>query len=44
MDPSWARALRDQCNAAGIPFFMKQMAKGAYIPLNLHSRQFPKVD
>lgn len=25
MDPNWARSLRDQCQDAGVPFFMKQM-------------------
>jgi protein gp37 len=24
MDPAWARGIRDQCVAAGVPFFMKQ--------------------
>jgi len=24
MDPSWVMGIRDQCNAAGIPFFFKQ--------------------
>jgi protein gp37 len=24
MDPSWVRAIRDQCVVAGVPFFMKQ--------------------
>ena len=24
MDPDWARAVRDSCNAAGVPFFFKQ--------------------
>lgn len=24
MHPDWARSLRDQCNAAGVPFFFKQ--------------------
>jgi protein gp37 len=43
MDPQWARAIRDQCAAAGIPFFMKQMARGAAIPPDLHIRQFPSV-
>jgi protein gp37 len=43
MDPNWARAVRDQCTAAGIPFFMKQMAKGAPIPPDLQIRQFPSV-
>jgi protein gp37 len=41
MEPHWARAIRDQCKAAGIPFFMEQMAKGAAIPLDLQIRQFP---
>ena len=27
MDVRWARALRDQCGAAGIPFFMKQLGR-----------------
>jgi protein gp37 len=26
MHPDWARSLRDQCKAAGVPFFMKQMS------------------
>ena len=42
-DPDWARAVRDQCKEAGIPFFMKQMAKGAPIPPDLQIRQFPSV-
>ena len=25
MDPAWARSIRDQCAAAGVPFFMKQL-------------------
>ncbi len=29
MDPDWARSLRDQCNAAGVPFFFKQWGKRA---------------
>lgn len=24
MDPDWVRAIRDQCVAAGVPFFFKQ--------------------
>jgi protein gp37 len=31
MHPDWARSLRDQCEAAGVPFFFKQW--GAYAPL-----------
>ena len=30
MHPDWARSLRDQCAAAGVPFFMKQW--GEWIP------------
>ncbi len=31
MHPAWARSLRDQCAAAGVPFFFKQW--GAYVPV-----------
>lgn len=31
MHPAWARALRDQCRAAGVPFFFKQW--GEWLPL-----------
>lgn len=41
MDPAWARALRDQCADAGVPFFMKQMTKKAPIPADLMVREFP---
>jgi protein gp37 len=30
MHPDWPRALRDQCSAAGVPFFFKQW--GAWVP------------
>ncbi len=30
MDPDWARSVRDQCQAAGVPFYFKQW--GEYIP------------
>jgi protein gp37 len=30
MHPDWARSLRDQCKAAGVPFFFKQW--GEYLP------------
>jgi protein gp37 len=43
MNPNWARAIRDQCEAAGIPFFMKQMSKGKPIPPDLQIREFPSV-
>jgi protein gp37 len=41
MHPDWARSLRDQCFAAGVPFFMKQMTDRAPIPDDLMVRQFP---
>ena len=43
MEPDWARFVRGQCAAAGIPFFVKQMAKGGPIPPDLYIRQFPTV-
>ena len=30
MHPNWARSLRDQCQAAGVPFFFKQW--GEWLP------------
>ena len=42
MHPNWARAIRDQCVASGIPFFMKQMARKEPIPPDLLVRQFPQ--
>jgi protein gp37 len=41
MDADAARAVRDQCRKAGTPLFVKQMARGAYIPPDLQIRQFP---
>jgi protein gp37 len=43
MKPSWARALRDQCRAAGVPFFMRGMSHNRPIPPDLLIRQFPAV-
>lgn len=43
MKPQWARAIRDQCAVAGIPFLLKQMARGAPRPPDLRVRQFPSV-
>lgn len=42
MDPAWARALRDECKAEGIAFFMKQMTGKAPIPDDLSVREFPR--
>jgi protein gp37 len=41
MQPMWARALRDDCAAEGVAFFMKQMTKKAPIPDDLMVREFP---
>lgn len=41
-NPDWARSVRDQCAAAAVPFFMKQMDKIAEIPEDLNIRQFPE--
>jgi protein gp37 len=48
MNPAWARSLRDQCAAAGVPFFMKQMTGGSQrsmrpIPDDLMVRQVPEA-
>lgn len=37
MHPDWARSLRDQCQAAGVPFLFKQW--GEWRPTPLHSHQ-----
>jgi protein gp37 len=42
METAWAESLRDQCAAAGVAFFMKQMAKKAPIPPDLLIRQWPR--
>jgi hypothetical protein len=41
MKADWARAVRDQCRAADIPFFMRNMHTGADVPRDLRIRQFP---
>lgn len=41
MRPDWARSLRAQCQAAGVPFFFKQMSRKAEIPGDLMIREFP---
>ncbi len=48
MHPAWARGLRDQCAAAGTPFFMKQMSgtsksRMPAIPDDLMVREFPNA-
>jgi protein gp37 len=42
MHPDWARAIRDQAQAAQIPFFFKQMSKKAAIPDDLLIREMPE--
>ena len=39
----WARDLRDQCEAVGIPFFFKQMPGKRPIPADLMVRQWPTI-
>ncbi len=48
MDPQWAISIRDECEEAGIPFFMKQMGgwpntrhKLEDMPIDLRLREFP---
>jgi protein gp37 len=41
MKTAWARVIKEQCEQANIPFFMKQMAKGAPRPRDLRIREFP---
>ena len=41
MVPDWARSARDQCNIAGVPFWMKQMSNHAPIPPDLAIKELP---
>jgi protein gp37 len=41
MPAEWARDVRDQCRAARVPLFMKQMARREAIPDDLMIREFP---
>ncbi len=42
MHPDWARSLRDQCQAAGVPFLFKQW--GEWCPRGPESLGYPSVD
>lgn len=42
MHPDWARSLRDQCEAAGVPFLFKQW--GEWLPDEDARWQFPPVE
>ena len=41
MKEEWARYIRDQCDYAGVAFFMKQMAGKQPIPIDLMIREYP---
>lgn len=41
MHPDWARSLRDQCQAVGVPFFFKQW--GEWLPRDLHPSSTWKI-
>jgi len=40
---NWARSMRDECAALGIPYFFKQIDKVREIPEDLQIRQFPPI-
>ncbi len=42
MHPDWARSLRDQCAAAGVPFLFKQW--GEWVPRGPESMGYPLVE
>ncbi len=44
MNPDWARSVRDQCRAAGVPFFFKQMGgrRKQLTPKDLMVREWPE--
>lgn len=52
MNPEWARSLRDQCVAAGVPFFFKQGSQANWLnfkdfesfPVDLQIREFPDAE
>jgi protein gp37 len=45
MHPDWARSLRDQCQAVGIPFFFKRLGGGSGRLLDCQEwNQFPEVE
>ena len=41
MDLQWARDLRDQCQAARVPFFFKRCSGKQKVPNDLYIREFP---
>ena len=46
MHPDWARTLRDQCAAAGVPFFFKQWGEWSAAPeiIDAGGTSFSKFD
>jgi protein gp37 len=42
-DCEWARSMRDQCQAAGVAYFFKQVDKVQRIPEDLGIREFPNT-
>jgi protein gp37 len=48
MNKEWAGAIKAQCEAAGVSFFMKQMGGKRkpfpQIPVGLMVREFPEVE
>lgn len=42
VDLAWLRSIRDQCRAAGVPVFIKQIDKTIPIPDDLMIREFPQ--
>ncbi|MFH1742550.1 MAG: DUF5131 family protein, partial [bacterium] len=47
MKPDWVRSIRDQCQAAEVPFYLKQLTENGRripfdsVPLDLQIREFP---
>jgi len=42
VQPDWARDVRDQCKAAGVPFFFKKISSKEPTPDDLTIREYPK--
>ena len=42
MDLDWARDIRDQCRAEGVPFWFKKAGVGRETPEDLNIREFPR--
>ncbi len=43
-DLAWARSLRDQCEAAGVAFFMKQIGSNPFVSQDLIANPFARQD